>query len=101
MRSAHRTRNLFVKVTAQLGVNSRLAVSHNYGHGNVQDETLGRDPGFYPLSSSGTENPETINATRLAWTTAFGEPLLQRAHPGPGGRPADLRSQLALFRRYP
>ena len=48
------TRNLFVKVTAQLGVNSRLAVSHNYGHGNIQDETLGRGPGFYPLSSSGS-----------------------------------------------
>ena len=42
-RSAHPTRNLFVKVTAQLGVGSRLAVSHNYGHGNVRDGTLGRD----------------------------------------------------------
>ncbi len=66
------TRNLFVKVTAQLGVNSRLAVSHNYGHGSIRDETLGRGPGYYPLSSSGDEIPETINATRLAWTTAFG-----------------------------
>ena len=65
------TRNLFAKVTAQLGVGSRLAVSHNYGHGNVRDETLGRARGFYPLSSAGSENPETINATRLAWTRGF------------------------------
>jgi hypothetical protein len=65
------SRNLFAKVTAQLGVNSRLAVSHNYGHGNAQDETGGRARGFYALSSAGAENPETINATRLAWTTAF------------------------------
>ncbi len=65
------TSNLFVKVTAQLGTNSRLAVSHNYGHGNVRDESLGRSTDSYPLSSSGGENPETINATRLAWTTAF------------------------------
>ena len=65
-------RNLFAKVTAQLGVNSRLAISHNYGHGNAQDETGARDYGLYSLSSSGTENPETINATRLAWIAAFG-----------------------------
>jgi hypothetical protein len=65
------TRKLFVKVTAQLGVGSRLMVSHNYGHGTVQDGTLGRAPGYYPLSSSGTEHPETINATRLAWTRVF------------------------------
>ena len=67
------SRNLFVKVTAQLGLNSRLAVSHNYGHGNDRREIGERDdPGFYALSSSGTQSPETINATRLAWTTAFG-----------------------------
>jgi hypothetical protein len=59
-------RNLFAKVTAQLGVNSSLAISHNYGHGNAQDQTGTRDYGAYSLSSSGTENPETINATRLA-----------------------------------
>jgi carboxypeptidase family protein len=66
------TRNLFIKVTAQLGVNSRLAVSHNYGHGNAQHEAADRIPGSYTLSSTGSENPETINATRLAWSTAFG-----------------------------
>jgi hypothetical protein len=66
------TRKLFVKVTAQLGVGSRLMVSHNYGHGKVRDGTLGRGPGYYPLSSSGAEGPETIHATRLAWTRAVG-----------------------------
>ena len=66
------SRNLFTKVTAQLGVNSRLGVSHNYGHGNARDETGDRDYGSYSLSSSGSENPETINATRVNWTAAFG-----------------------------
>jgi hypothetical protein len=66
------SRSLFAKVTAQLGVNNRLAVSHNYGHGNTRLESDIRTPDVYPLSSTGSENPETINATRLAWTTAFG-----------------------------
>jgi hypothetical protein len=66
------SRNLFVKVTAQLGLNSSLAVSHNYGHGDDRREIGERDAGLYGLSSSGTRSPETINATRLAWTTAFG-----------------------------
>ena len=66
------TRNLFVKVTAQLGVGSRLMVSHNYGHGNVHDGRLDRGPGYYPLSSSAAGFPETINSTRLAWTRVFG-----------------------------
>ena len=48
-------------------------MSHNYGHGNDRREIGERDdPGFYGLSSSGSQSPETINATRLAWTTAFG-----------------------------
>jgi hypothetical protein len=63
--------NLFVKLTAQLGVNSRLMVSHDYGHGRFRDEALARDPTYYALSSSANEWPETITATRLAWTTAF------------------------------
>ena len=66
------SRNLFFKITAQLGLNSSLAVSHNYGHGNDRSEIGARDVGIYGLTSSGSQNPETINATRLAWTTAFG-----------------------------
>ena len=52
--------------------------------------------GYYPLSSAGAEGPETINATRLAWTDRLRQSLLQRAHPGTGGRPADLHPQLGL-----
>jgi Carboxypeptidase regulatory-like domain/TonB dependent receptor len=67
--------NLFLKVTAQLGLNSHLAVSHNHGHGNDRQEIGARDPSFYGFSSSGTLNPETINATRLEWTAALGARL--------------------------
>jgi hypothetical protein len=63
--------NLFVKLTAQLGLNSHLALSHNYGHGNDRHEIGDRSDGFYGFSSSGRLNPETINATRLEWTTAL------------------------------
>jgi hypothetical protein len=66
------TRNLFAKVTFQLGVNSRLEVSHNYGHGDNRQPAGDRSPGSYAFSSNGSNNPETINATRLAWTTSFG-----------------------------
>ena len=66
------TSNLFVKLTAQPGVNSRLAVSHNHGHGSVRNETGERSLDFYALSSSGSEERETIDATRLAWTTSLG-----------------------------
>jgi hypothetical protein len=67
--------NLFVKLTAQLGLNSHLAVSHNHGHGNQRREIGDRGDGFYGFSSSGRLNPETINATRLEWTTALGRRL--------------------------
>ncbi|HEX3235472.1 MAG TPA: hypothetical protein VHR41_14835, partial [Gemmatimonadales bacterium] len=66
------SRNVFAKVTAQLGVNSRLEVSHNYGHGDARLPAGDRSPGSYSFSSTGSDNPETINATRLAWTTSFG-----------------------------
>jgi len=66
------TRNVFAKFTAQLGVNSRLELSHDYGHGTQIDETGPRDPGLYALSSWGVRKPETIQATRLAWTAGLG-----------------------------
>jgi hypothetical protein len=95
------TRNLFAKVTAQLGVNSRLEVSHNYGHGNLQDEIGLRFHGLYTLSSGGSENPEAINATRLAWTTAFGsrfsnELILARLHDRRTCRPNSDFSEVAV-----
>jgi hypothetical protein len=63
--------SLFAKVTAQLGVNSRLEVSHNYFHANDQVEGFFHSYGFLPFSSFGFKVPLTVNATRLNWTTAF------------------------------
>lgn len=65
------TRSLFAKVTAQLGVNNRLEVSHNY---LTAESTLDgfRDRGFYELSSRGVSRPVPVNATRLNWTAALG-----------------------------
>jgi hypothetical protein len=64
--------NLLVKTTAQLGVNNRLVLSHDYRHGEIRDETLGRSPESYSLSSSFIPSRETINATSVVWATAFG-----------------------------
>ncbi|HEY9441938.1 MAG TPA: carboxypeptidase regulatory-like domain-containing protein, partial [Gemmatimonadales bacterium] len=66
------TRNVFGKITLQLGVNSRLELSHDYGHGTLEDATGPRFPDQYALSSFGSRTPETINATRLAWTAGLG-----------------------------
>ena len=65
--------NLFAKVTAQLGVNSRLEVSHNYLHSNDQGGARQRSRGFYPFSSSFFGNPMTSNATRVNWSTTIGQ----------------------------
>ena len=59
------TRNLFAKVTAQLGVNSRLELSHNYGHGNAQNRTGERGYDLYALSSNGRETPRP--SMRRGW----------------------------------
>jgi hypothetical protein len=65
-------RNLFAKVTAQLGVNSRLEVSHNHLHSNPELGPRDRSYGFYPLSSYNSGNPTTSNATRVNWAAALG-----------------------------
>jgi Carboxypeptidase regulatory-like domain len=64
--------NLFVKVTGQLGVNSRLEVSHNYLHANDQLGARQRQRGFYPSSSAFFGTPRTSNATRINWSTTPG-----------------------------
>ena len=63
--------NLFGKVTLQLGVNSRLEVSHNYVHSDPSLVISRRDFGFYTLTSRAFALPVTTNATRLTWTTSF------------------------------
>lgn len=64
-------RTLLLKLTAQLGVNSRLEVSHNYEH--VGNRIGGQhSPGSIGFNSNGSADPLDDNATRLNWTAAFG-----------------------------
>jgi outer membrane receptor protein involved in Fe transport len=65
------TRTVFAKVTAQLGINSRLEISQDYFH---EDAKFGgeHDYGFLGFSSHGASDIEVLNATRLDWTAAFG-----------------------------
>ena len=63
---------VLLKVRRSSAWGAASAVAHNYGHGKVQDGNLAdRSPGFYPLSSHGSRDLETINSTRLVWTRAF------------------------------
>jgi hypothetical protein len=63
--------NLLGKVTLQLGVNSRLEVSHNYSHSDLRI-VMDRGFDFYSLTSRVFALPVTSNATRLTWTASFG-----------------------------
>lgn len=63
-------RSLFVKVTAQLGLNSRLELSHNYLY---QLDRLPYSFGFNAgLSSNAEDDPTHDNTTQLSWTSAPG-----------------------------
>ena len=69
--------NLFAKVTMQLGVNSRMELSHNYSHNltTLFPFNFGacREPGApYCLSSMAFSLPVTTHATRLSWTGTIG-----------------------------
>ena len=67
-----RGENLFAKLTLQPGVNNRIELSHNYGHG-IPQFTGNRTPySVYTLSSGDAYALETINATRLTWTASNG-----------------------------
>jgi len=65
------TRTVFAKVSAQLGINSRLEISqeHLYQGPRFTGE---HDYGFLGFSSHGSYDPEIVDATRLDWTAAFG-----------------------------
>jgi hypothetical protein len=85
---AHRlpSGSLLGKVTVQLGVNSRLEVSHNWFHADQRFAGF-HDYGLISFSSNGFDVPLTVNATRLNWSTAFGrrwtnELLVARVHEG-------------------
>ena len=64
--------NIFGKVTVQLGINSRIEVSHNYVRSDPSIVRSRTDFGSYTLTSTAFALPVTTNATRLNWTTSFG-----------------------------
>jgi outer membrane receptor protein involved in Fe transport len=85
--------NVFGKVTIQLGVNSRLEVSHNYVHSNPSLVISRSDFGVYTLTSRAFALPVTTNATRLTWSAGIGrrltnELLVARLHESDGCAPA-------------
>jgi hypothetical protein len=65
------TRTLFAKVTAQLGVNSRLEISQSHGYEGPRF-TGEHNYGELGFSSHGSYDPRIVDATRLDWTAAFG-----------------------------
>ena len=64
--------NLFGKITAQLGVNSRLELSHNYVHASAEGNAPHVPYGGYRLTSSGVVEGTTTHATRLTWNAGWG-----------------------------
>jgi hypothetical protein len=64
-------RTVFLKLSAQLGVNNRLELSHDYAHvGNRVGGT--HQAGLVAFNSNGAADPLDDHATRLNWTAAFG-----------------------------
>jgi carboxypeptidase family protein/TonB-dependent receptor-like protein len=63
--------NLFAKITAQLGVNSRLELSHNYVHASAEGNPPHDPYGGYRLTSSGFIERTTTHATRLTWNAGW------------------------------
>ena len=63
-------RTVFLKLSAQLGVNSRLELSHDYAHvGNHVGGT--HQAGLVGFNSNGASDPLDDQSTRLSWTAAF------------------------------
>jgi hypothetical protein len=92
--------SLFAKLTAQLGVNSRLDVSHNYFRGTFEFSG-NHDRGLLQFTSKAGRLPVTVNATRLNWTTAFGrawtnELLLARVHEANACTPASTLPSVSV-----
>lgn len=66
--------NLFGKVTAQLGNNSQLEVSENYGRTTADNIFAGRSiNGNYALTSNMYLIRNTTNSLRAKWTSVLGE----------------------------
>ncbi|HEV8357846.1 MAG TPA: TonB-dependent receptor [Gemmatimonadales bacterium] len=63
--------NLFGKITTQLGVNSRLELSHNYVHASANGNAPHVPYGGYRLSSADVIERSTTQATRLTWNAGW------------------------------
>ena len=83
--------NVFGKVTLQLGVNSRLDVSHEYSRStpDLLDENC-RTREAFCLGSTAFRLSVRAHITRLAWAAALGAATLQRPASRPVLVPADL-----------
>ncbi len=65
--------NVLGKVSIQLGVNSRLEVSHAYSWSDLSIQvSRGGEFGIYTLTSRAFDLPVHSHSTRLSWTTIFG-----------------------------
>lgn len=64
--------DLFAKLTLQAATNSRLEWSFHHARGDRQD-FLVRSFGVYTLSSFAQQEPTAISASRLNWSTLFGD----------------------------
>ncbi|MGH7513361.1 MAG: TonB-dependent receptor [Gemmatimonadales bacterium] len=69
--------NVFGKVTVQLGVNSRLELSHEYSRStpDLLDEGCRRAQEVFCLGSTAFQLVVRDHISRLAWATAFGRRL--------------------------
>jgi hypothetical protein len=65
--------DVFGKVTVQLAANSHVEASHHYAHGDRRAFVDRETPDLYNLSTAGQENPSTVNASRLIWTSLLAE----------------------------
>jgi hypothetical protein len=63
--------NLFGKVSAQLGVNNRLELSHNYVHATSTGNAPHVPYSGYRLTSAGVNEWTTTHATRLTWNAGW------------------------------
>jgi hypothetical protein len=63
--------DLFGKLTAQIGLNSTLELSHHYERG-VNRGFVPREPGAYYLSSVSQQDRANANTSRLIWNALLG-----------------------------
>jgi hypothetical protein len=65
------SQDVFAKITSQPAMNHHVEASYHYAHGN-REGFLVRARDIYRLSSTAEENPSTVHASRLIWTSLLG-----------------------------